>query len=55
MLGIAPESPASGARFVGWLERKTHSLKKYTAIKLIGFLHTNQFFTIDTKRVFPKC
>jgi hypothetical protein len=51
MLLNRADSHTSGARGVGWLERKTHSLKKDTAVKLVGFLHTNQIFTIDKKRV----
>ena len=44
MLGIAPESPASGARFVGTLFDFRDSLTKKRRLNLMRFSHTINFY-----------
>jgi hypothetical protein len=49
MLGIAPESPASGARFVGrFVLRQAHCLKKYQH-KLDKFFIAQPFYFATAK------
>jgi len=55
MLGIAPESPASGARFVGWRAVVQDSLivKEPARIKFDKVLHELLTFTTDKNHEFP--
>ena len=55
MLGIAPESPASGARFVGWLAVVQDSLivKEPARIKFDKVLHELLTFTTDKNHELP--
>ena len=53
MLGIAPESPASGARFVGWLFARLADWKPEPRPTRLTFTH-NLFFSNGKKQNLPK-